>query len=118
DFQRTVDAAGCNLVFHRNGAAPIYADSEALGRAIWNLLDNAVKYSPDLGAIEVAIHRNGKNVAIDVCDHGIGIPAHECAAIFKKFQRGEQARARGIKGTGIGLAMVDELVNAHDGRVE
>src|SRR5436190_246409 len=62
--------------------------------------------------------RREENVLIAVRDHGIGIPAHEHTAIFSKFQRGEQARTRGIKGTGIGLAMVNEIVKAHDGRVE
>src|SRR5262249_8621571 len=95
----------------------IAVDEEALARAIWNLLDNAVKYSPDHQTVEVEVHRQGADVAIDVQDHGIGIPASERTVVFGKFQRGEQARARGIKGTGIGLAMVDEIVRAHRGYV-
>ena len=54
---------------------------------------------------------------ITVRDHGLGIPASEREAIFSKFQRGEQARMLGIKGTGIGLAMVEEIVRAHHGRI-
>jgi two-component system phosphate regulon sensor histidine kinase PhoR len=53
-----------------------------------------------------------------VHDRGIGIPSHERAKIFTKFHRGEQSRILGIKGTGIGLAMVDEIVRAHHGRVD
>jgi two-component system sensor histidine kinase ResE len=53
-----------------------------------------------------------------VRDQGIGIPAHERAAVFSKFYRGEQARTSGIKGTGIGLAMANEIVKAHRGRID
>jgi signal transduction histidine kinase len=106
------------IEFHGNGSAAISADREALSRAIWNLLDNAVKYSPDRQSIQAAVERCGRNVKIAVQDHGIGIPVSERAAIFFKFQRGEQARKRGIKGTGIGLAIVNEIVKAHRGRVE
>jgi signal transduction histidine kinase len=118
DFRGTAEAAGYNVKFNGNGSAPIAVDEEALARAIWNLLDNAVKYSPDHQTVEVAVHRQGADVAIDVQDHGIGIPASERAVVFGKFQRGEQARVRGIKGTGIGLAMVDEIVRAHRGYVD
>jgi len=83
-----------------------------------NLLDNAVKYSPDHRAVEVGLSSGDGSVRIVVRDHGMGIPVHERDTIFGKFQRGEQARLHGIKGTGIGLAMVDEIIRAHHGRVE
>lgn len=86
--------------------------------ALWNLLDNAVKYSPEPLPVRVGIEGRNGHVQISVCDRGIGIPGHERAAIFEKFHRGEQARTLGIKGTGIGLAMVHEIVRAHHGRVE
>ena len=93
-------------------------DAEAISRAVRNLLDNAVKYSPDASPVEVGLaHQNG-HVRISIRDHGMGIPAHERTKIFTKFHRGEQARSRGIKGTGIGLAMVDEIVKAHHGRID
>jgi two-component system phosphate regulon sensor histidine kinase PhoR len=118
DFRSPAEAFGHRVDFSGNGSATIEADGESLARAIWNLLDNAVKYSPGRDAIEVGLHRHGGDVRIDIRDYGIGIPAHERTAIFSKFQRGEQARVRGIKGTGIGLTMVDEIVRAHHGRVE
>jgi signal transduction histidine kinase len=118
DFRNSPQATGCDLRFSGNGAAPIRADGEALSRAIWNLLDNAAKYSPDDRTVEVDVHRTADDVRIDVRDHGLGIPAHEREAIFAKFQRGQQARTRGIQGTGIGLAIVNEIVKAHRGRVE
>ena len=118
DFRREVQPAGYQVEFHGDGAAEIETDSEALARALWNLLDNAVKYSPDHQTVEVGLERREHGVSIAVRDHGIGIPAHERAAIFSKFHRGEQARTRGIKGTGIGLAMADQIVKAHHGRIE
>ena len=118
DFRGTVSSAGYAVEFSGNGSAPIDADPEALGRAIWNLLDNAVKYSPNDRRIDVGVHRHGEHMRIAVRDYGIGIPAHEHGRIFAKFQRGEEARLRGIQGTGIGLAMVDEIAKAHRGCVE
>lgn len=118
DFRSEARAGGYDVVFQGNGATPVDADAEALSRAVWNLLDNAVKYSPNHQSVEVGLSRQNGTVRIMVRDRGMGIPLHEQRGIFAKFQRGEQARTHGIKGTGIGLAMVDEIVRAHAGRVE
>ncbi len=101
-----------------SAAYPVAADREALSRALWNLLDNAVKYSGASRAIEVEVRRADGVVSIGVRDHGIGIPAAEQKRIFQKFVRGEAARSGGIKGTGLGLAMVRHIVDAHGGTVE
>jgi signal transduction histidine kinase len=118
DFSAQPQAAGRPIDFQRNGTVAIHADAEALSRALWNLLDNAVKYSPDGGAIAVSLDRADDSVRIAVRDQGLGIPTHERREIFRKFQRGEDARTRGISGTGMGLAMVDQIVRAHSGRIE
>jgi signal transduction histidine kinase len=117
DFRVQPQASGHRVEFERNGSIPIDADDEALSRAVWNLLDNAVKYSPDRTPIEVTLVRRAAQVAISVRDRGLGIPPHEQRSIFQKFQRGDAARDRGIAGTGIGLAMVDQIIRAHGGRV-
>lgn len=118
DFRAQPQAAGYVVKFARNGNIPVDADEEALSRAVWNLLDNAVKYSPDVSPIEVGVSERDGTVSIAVRDHGLGIPARERKRIFLRFQRGEQARTLGIRGTGIGLAMVDQIVRAHNGHVE
>lgn len=118
EFQSDARATGQEVQFRGNGSAPIEADQEALSRAVWNLLDNAVKYSPNHQPIAVGLESRNGQVFITVRDQGIGIPAHERADIFTKFHRGEQARTRGIRGTGLGLAMVEEIVKAHHGRVD
>jgi signal transduction histidine kinase len=92
-------------------------DPEALARAIWNLLDNAVKYSGASRTVSVNVGAQDSSVAIRVSDRGLGIPRHEQDEIFKKFVRGTASRAHGIKGTGIGLAMVRHIVDAHGGTV-
>ncbi|MBI4906041.1 MAG: hypothetical protein HY820_20575 [Acidobacteria bacterium] len=118
DFRGEMQTSGYEIRSNGNGSALIEADDEALSRALWNLLDNAVKYSPDDRTIEVGQHRQGQTVAISVRDHGIGIPVSERSAIFSRFHRGEEARTRGIKGTGIGLSIAEQIVRAHHGRLQ
>jgi two-component system sensor histidine kinase SenX3 len=117
DFRTETAATGQTVDFSAAGRAMAMVDAEALTRAVRNLLDNAVKYSPGHEPVEVNVRGSHDEVTIRVADHGIGIPADERARIFSKFHRGEQARRRGIKGTGIGLALVAEIVRAHRGRV-
>ena len=90
----------------------------SLTTSIWNLLDNAVKYSVDGGDIDVSLSRRDDMVTIAVRDRGIGIPADEQPQIFERFVRGRQASTLGIKGTGLGLAMVSHVVRAHNGTIE
>jgi signal transduction histidine kinase len=100
-------------------AAPgvIAADPDALTNALWNLLDNAVKYSPGSPIVWVDVAVEGSMLAIRVRDRGLGIPAAEQREIFGKFVRGATARAGNIDGTGIGLAMVTHIASAHRGSV-
>ena len=118
EFRR--QAAGQGFVvecLHNGASCSVEADPEALSRALWNLLDNAVKYSGESRRIDVAVEREGGKVRLSVRDYGLGVPAGERKRIFEKFVRGESARALGIKGTGIGLAMVNHIVAAHGGSV-
>jgi signal transduction histidine kinase len=94
------------------GPATVRADRDALARVVWNLLDNAVKYSSDGADVEVLVSRSRDAVSIAVRDRGIGIPAHEQREIFQRFVRGAESKARRIKGTGIGLALVQQIVRA------
>lgn len=96
---------------------PIPADRESLARVVWNLLDNAVKYSPDCHTIWVELESAGKRIILRVRDRGIGIPAAEQEAIFHKFVRGAASKSAAIQGSGIGLAMARQIVNAHNGEI-
>jgi signal transduction histidine kinase len=117
DFRREVESAGYQIEFRTDADAEIDGDREALGRALRNLLDNAVKYSPDARTVHVDVARRSDKVLISVRDQGIGVGSRERKAIFARFHRGAEAQTRGIQGTGIGLAMVDHIVKAHRGRV-
>jgi signal transduction histidine kinase len=95
----------------------VQADREALARALWNLLDNAVKYSPQNKTVWAEAACENGRVAIRVSDKGLGIAPHEQKQIFKKFVRANSADAAGAKGTGLGLTMVQHIVAAHGGQV-
>jgi signal transduction histidine kinase len=98
-------------------AATIAADAPALTNALWNLLENAVKYSPECRTVWVSAEREQHRLVVRVRDRGLGIPPEEQKEIFRKFVRGSGAKVLGIQGTGIGLAMVDHIVKAHGGEV-
>lgn len=118
DFQQRVAPEGYSIELGTPPAGVFAdADREALSRALWNLLDNAVKYSPDCRTVWVEMERQSKDVAIVVRDRGLGIPASEQREIFDRFVRGANSKARRIKGTGIGLAMVSQIVRAHGGEI-
>ena len=99
------------------GRAFILGDRDALTHALWNVLDNAVKYSPDAADVWVDVHRSRERIAIEVRDAGLGIPREEQRDVFGRFVRGTRAKADNISGTGIGLAIVRHVVTAHDGDV-
>ena len=92
-------------------------DADAFTRAVWNLLDNAVKYSGTSRVVSVTARVKDGAVTIRVRDGGLGIPRGEHDQIFRKFVRGASSRSHGIKGTGIGLSMVRHIVDAHGGTV-
>jgi len=96
---------------------PVEADREALRCVLWNLFENAVKYSPDCDTVRVRVAGNLRQVEIAVRDRGVGIPRHEQRRIFEKFVRGSAARVNNIRGTGIGLAMARQIVRAHGGDI-
>ena len=118
EFQEKAAAQGYHVELARAGEyPPIHADREALGLALRNLLDNAVKYSPDCRTVWVEMARERDRLAIRVRDQGMGIPASEQKEIFKRFVRGTGSRAAHIPGTGIGLAMARHIIEAHDGEI-
>ena len=93
------------------------ADREALSIALRNLVDNALKYSPDYPTVWVEWEQENESVEIRVRDKGPGIPASERKAIFHKFVRGSAAASGEVKGMGVGLAMVHHIVAAHGGEI-
>jgi signal transduction histidine kinase len=95
----------------------VRADPDLLGLVFWNLIDNAVKYSPGAADVTVSLEVIDRSLYVHVRDRGMGIPMVEHAHVFQKFARGTAARAASIKGTGIGLAIAREIVRAHGGDI-
>jgi signal transduction histidine kinase len=111
-------ASGFNLEVSLDSApASIRADEEALRRAVRNLVENAMKYSPECRTVWIDGVVIGRKVSISVHDNGMGIDPAEQRAIFQKFVRGNAAKSAGIKGTGIGLAMVRQTSEAMGGEI-
>jgi len=118
-FQGRSDVGGRTLTFcSSEPGIVVKADRDGLTRAIWNVVDNAVKYSPVGGTIRVSVDRGHSGTArVSVSDEGLGIPADEQRAIFERFVRGSEAKSRRIQGTGIGLALVQTILRAHGGDI-
>ena len=118
EFERQMAGSGRLIELHGTpSGCRIEADREALSIALRNLVDNALKYSPDQPTVWVEWGREQDSVAIRVRDQGPGIPASERKAIFHKFVRGSAAATGGVKGMGVGLAMVHHIVVAHGGEI-
>ncbi len=96
----------------------IRGDRELMEYAVYNLLTNAVKYSPAETIVTVTAHRENGLLRLSVRDQGIGMDEKELRSIFQKFYRTKKAEASGEVGTGIGLSIVDQIVTHHGGRME
>src|SRR4026207_433600 len=96
---------------------PVAADRDKVRQILLNLLENAIKYSPDGGRIEVGAEPEGTAVRVHVLDHGIAVAADERSRIFNKFYRLDPDMTRGIGGTGLGLYICAGLVTRMDGRI-
>lgn len=100
------------------GALPrVLADQGRLEQVVVNLLENAIKYTPDGGAVRLFTEDDGECVRVSVSDTGIGIPFKDLPRIFERFYRVDEARTREQGGTGLGLAIVKHIVQLHGGNV-
>ncbi|HEX9022677.1 MAG TPA: ATP-binding protein, partial [Geobacteraceae bacterium] len=109
-----------NIAIVRAGATdvpPVLADRGRLEQVLVNLLDNAIKYTPENGTITVSAAEAEGMVKIAVTDTGIGIPPSEQSRIFERFYRVDTARSREQGGTGLGLAIVRHIIQQHGGEV-
>jgi signal transduction histidine kinase len=95
----------------------IRGDAERLATSLDNLLQNAAKFSQGPPEVEVSVHRADGQVEIVVADHGIGVPAGSINRLFEKFYRVDDPRLRNVGGTGIGLYMVRQVVEGHQGTI-
>ncbi len=99
--------------------SPIRVDRTRLQEALYNLLDNAVKYSREHGEIRLSARQRDGEIELTVSDDGIGIAKEDLPRIFERFYRADKARSPNeVRGTGLGLAIVKHIAQLHGGRVE
>ena len=116
-FRSAVERAGMRLIVRcPTLPLPIYVDRDMWEKIILNLLSNAFKFTAE-GEIEISLTTHGETVVCTVRDTGSGIPEAQLPQIFERFHRVEGARSRTHEGTGIGLALVQELVKLHGGEI-
>ena len=117
EFDKAQQTRDHHFQVQAEGRFMVQADRETLQCALWNLFENAVKYSPQADTVWVKVSGSDNRVEIAVTDQGVGIPSNERRHVFDRFVRGSRARASNISGTGIGLSMAREIVQAHGGEI-
>jgi PAS domain S-box-containing protein len=116
-FRSAIDKAGLRLdVVCPPLGDPVYLDRSLWEKVVFNLLSNALKFTFE-GAITVTMRADGDQAAVTVADTGIGVPEAELPRLFQRFHRIENVRARSTEGSGIGLALAQEIVDLHGGTI-
>jgi two-component system, OmpR family, heavy metal sensor histidine kinase CusS len=110
-------AKGLTLECCDLASCPIRADVDQLRRLLFNLLDNAVKFTPSGGTIRIELARSDEHALVAVADTGIGIPSEHLDRVFERFYRVDPARNRETDGTGLGLAICRSIADAHGGQI-
>src|SRR5262249_51232812 len=120
DWEKKLTRKHLNVVIDLPGElSPISADRTRMQEALYNLLDNAVKYSRERGEIRLSAQQRDSAIELAVSDDGIGIAKEDLPRIFERFYRADKARGPDkVRGTGLGLAIVKHIAQLHGGRVE
>lgn len=96
----------------------IAGDKTLLQLSLSNIINNAIKYTAEEGLIEITLEQKNANLLVEVCDNGLGIPEKDLPKIFEEFYRASNAREKKIEGTGTGLSIIKQIVEAHGGSIE
>ena len=117
----TPNAENKNIVLYSDysveSLSPMLLDYDKTWEAIYNIVDNAIKYTPEGGYVKLGLELSGKNLLVKVEDNGPGIPDEDKEKIFERFYRLDDSRARETGGTGLGLAIAKEVVTLHGGKL-
>ena len=95
----------------------MFADPGKLAQVCYNIIENAIKYTPDGGTITVSLQKVGRDAVLEITDTGVGIPEEDVPHVFDRFYRVDKARSRDTGGTGLGLSIVQQIVRLHAGSV-
>ena|SRR5579863_805553 len=117
DLQPLADAKKIHVKVERAESAVVLGDELKLSQMVGNLVDNAIKYSPDNSAVNVAVWQNRDAAFLTVSDRGIGIPSEETERIFLRFHRADRTGGNGHSGHGLGLPLCRWIARAHGGEV-
>ncbi|MCK4309731.1 MAG: HAMP domain-containing protein, partial [Candidatus Atribacteria bacterium] len=118
EFKKKIEQKDHKIKINISPQLPLVkADPEQIEVVFRNLLDNAVKYTPDGGEIYILALEKAENIYIEVADNGIGISAEHLSRLFERFYRANKDRSRKLGGTGLGLAIVKHIVQAHKGTI-
>ncbi len=113
----TLDAGRHQLVLECNEPAVVLGDRYRLSQMLWNLVDNALRYTNPGGSVRLCLRNLGQVAALTVADTGISIPAEHVPHIFERYYRVDRARSRNESSTGLGLPIVKQVAEAHGGQV-
>ena len=116
-MQASQKEIGLSLELPKDLPDRIDADRALFHQAIYNLVENAIKYTSEGGQVSVRVRTSAKDLVFEIQDNGIGIAAEDMARLFEKFYRGKAREARTRVGTGLGLAIVRSIAERHGGRV-
>lgn len=118
EFKKKIEQKNHKIKINISPQLPlIKADPEQIEVVFRNLLDNAIKYTPNGGEIYISAFEKAENIYIEIADNGIGISAEHLPRIFERFYRADKDRSRKLGGTGLGLAIVKHIVQAHGGTI-
>jgi signal transduction histidine kinase len=118
DFQTSLEKAGLTLALELPGfIPPVQGNSAHLTRLIDNLISNAIKFTPSGGTIGLSLTCKSEEIVLQVCDSGVGIPPDKLGRIFERFYQVDGSTTRRYGGTGLGLALVKEITQAHGGSI-
>jgi signal transduction histidine kinase len=109
---------GLRLQSETNGPVSVSGNNLGLRQVFFNVLDNAIKYTPAGGDVNVQLHQKAGEAVVTIRDTGIGIAAEHLPHVFDRFYRVDKARSRAEGGTGLGLSIAQSTVTAHGGRIE
>jgi len=119
DFHASLKQAGLSLAATiAPDVPPVYADAAHVRRVLDNLLGNALKFTPEGGRISVSLAHVDSHVVLEVSDTGIGIPPEQLDKIFQRFYQVDGSSKRRFGGVGLGLALVKEIIESHEGTVD
>ncbi|HEY4258775.1 MAG TPA: heavy metal sensor histidine kinase [Schlesneria sp.] len=107
-----------SIVLEENPSCQVVGDRHQLLRVFYNLVDNAIKYSPDAGQITIGSSATADRIVVRVSDTGIGIPSQDLSRIFDRFYRVDASRGGEVAGTGLGLSICQSILRSHGGAIE